>query len=716
MHRRFLKIVIVLGLVSVVGFPVTALAYGKGDWRTRRAVVAPGVRLVTPPYRVAVVCRACGGTPSSLPDFVVRLGARLNRAGFDPVPMSTPPSPEKQSQYAVILAEAGLGSSDAIRFSSPLDDRAVGDLVAEVERRVAPDAGPTRPLRYLFAVRSDTGTGRMLLAQSSWVVHYAKLDADFISVEDLVRAPTRWLERYASVVLATDSLPNPGRLAGLLDGYVRAGGGLAALARIEDPALRPLFGIARVSDREERVEEVVCEPTWLPGAGGVSFRYGADWAMMIPEIGVAKDGRVLCRARTDAGREVPSVISKAHGAGRTLMWLSGEIGDKPARGRILLSILEVSQPAVAAMMDALVFWVDDCPMPMWGKAIAPVDRLYGMTDAEFYTRKWWPDLSALFERHDVRPSFGFVLSYDARVVPPFTSGFEVEKEDREGDKGEVQTAVSAVEAATALARAIQTAGHEIALHGYNHQSLTVAKSELSAGWAGLEVMVEALTLARQEMIRLFGPDALPVTYVAPNNLVHALGKQAVHRVFPEIRAIASQYLDEDSILGQEFGPDPDIPGLVDIPRISSENFLDSDNAAEVLDALVVPGVLSHFIHPDDIFDPARSRGKDWEGLLAELDRLLAHVRQTYPFLRAMTAAQFADVVRAWPEARLEATRSPNSLVLRAPGAPGGFLTTFVRLPAGVRPTTTGCEVLLWATREGRFHVRVGEGPCMIRWE
>ncbi len=694
-------------------------AYGRkdGDWRTRRAVVAPGVRFVTPPSRVAVVCGACGGVATDLPDWVVRLGARLHRAGFEPVPMRAAPDRKDLLGFGAVLTDSGLAPAGAVTFSPPLDDRAVGDLVAEVERRVSPEATSTRPVRHLFAVRSDTATGRNLFAQASWVVHYAKLDADFIAVEDLSRAPPRWLERYASVVLATDSLPDAGRLAGLLDDYVRSGGGLAALARLDDPALWSLLGLARMGDREETVEEVTCDPAWLPGAAGTQFRYGAQWAMTLPEVKTARDTRALCRARTSSGREVPSVIARPHGSGRVLLWLGGEVGDKSARGRILLSVLEVAAPAAAALMDALVFWVDDCPMPLWGRPLPPVDRLYGMTDAEFYPKKWWPGVSALLERYDVKPSFGFVLSYDARVAPPFASGFQVEKEDKEGDKGEVQSAVSAVAVATDLARAIQAAGHEIALHGYNHQSLTVAKCEQSAGWPGLEAMVQALALARQEMARLFGATWFPKTYVAPNNLVHALGKQAVHQVFPEVTAVAAQYLDEVSILGQEFGPDPDVPGLVDIPRISSEHFLDADNAAEVLDALVVPGVLSHFIHPDDIYDPARSRGRDLEGLLAEMDRFLARVRDAWPFLRAMTASRFADLVRAWPAARLEVTRGPKSVVLRAPGAPEGGLTTLLRLPAGADATANGsCEVVFRAVKEGRYHVRVGESPCTIRWE
>lgn len=694
-------------------------AYGRkdGDWRTRRAVVAPGVRFVAPPFRVAVVCGECGGAASALPDWVVRLGTRLHRAGFEAVPMRT--APADRAGFAAVLAEAGQVAPDATILSSPPDERAMAEAVDGVVARVAPEEGPMRPVRHLFVVRPDTSTGRALFAQASWVAHYAKLDADFLAVEDLPRATPRWLERYASVVLATETLPglDPRRLAGLLDAYVRSGGGLAALAHLDEPALWPMLGLARMGDREETVEEVTCDPAWLPGAAGTSFRYGAEWAMTLPEVETAQDARTLCRARTASGRQVPSVIARPHGSGRVLLWLGGEVGDKSARGRILLSILEVAVPAAAAQMDALVFWVDDCPMPLWGQPRPPVDRLYGMTDAEFYTTKWWPGVSALLERYEVKPSFGFVLSYDARVAPPFASGFEVETEDRAGDRGEALTAMSAVEAATALARAIQAAGHEIALHGYNHQSLTVAKCEQSAGWSGLDAMVQALALARKEMARLFGASWAPTAYVAPNNLVHALGKQAVHEVFPEITAIASQYLDEASILGQEFGPDPDVSGVVDIPRISSEHFLDADNAAEVLDALVVPGVLSHFIHPDDIYDPARSRGQDLEGLLAEMDRLLARVRDAWPFLRALTASRFADLVRAWPAARLEVTRGPKSVVLRAPGAPEGGLTTFLRLPAGADATAAGsCEVVFRAAREGRYHVRVGEGPCTIRWE
>lgn len=290
MTTRLRRVHVTGGLLAFVFFagPLAGRveAYGRreGEWRTRRAVIAPDARVVRPPHRVPVVCVACGEGAANLPDWVVRLGSRLHQAGFEAVPMRSWSPGADKTALAAIVAEVEPAPDGAIRVSPPVDDRAVADVVAQVVARVAPEPGPMRPVRHLFVVRPDTSTGRALHAQASWVVHYAKLDADFIAVEDLSRAPPRWLERYASVVLATDSLTDARRLAGPLDGYVRSGGGLAALARLDEPALWPMFGLARMGDREETVEEVTCDPAWLPGAAGTPFRYGAEWAMTLPEV------------------------------------------------------------------------------------------------------------------------------------------------------------------------------------------------------------------------------------------------------------------------------------------------------------------------------------------------------------------------------------------------------------------------------------------------
>ena len=708
-RRRFVLGVAGLGVFLGTWLPSGSYAYDRQVSRTGRAVVAPNVRFVTPPRRVAIVCGACGRAASDLPDWVLRLGSRLHREGLELVPMAVAPAPDRAAEFAAVLAESGAetGSITAVSPST------AGAVVEKVLASIGPDDAATRAVRHLIAV--DPVAGRPWFAQASWVVHHAKLDADFIRVTDFASAPERWLRRYASVVLALEARPelDSPAVVSRLEAYVSNGGGLAALGGLLPEAFDALFGIRRASVGEQPIREVVCDADLWTGADGIAFAYGPEWGLALPSIEAAPGARALCSGRTESGGRLPTVLATDRGRGRTLAWLTSELGDKSARGRILSSLLFVAAPCAAATLNAAVFYVDDCPMPMWGRAMPPLQQ---MTDAEYYTKVWWPGIEAVLKKYRVKPTFAFVLSYDDRTTPPFQTGYASEPPEPEADQDD-RADWTGAETALDFARRLAAGGHEIALHGYNHQSLTVAKSEKSAGWPGLAEMVAALEETRSEMRRIFGDDRLPAAYVAPNNLLHALGKQALHQVFPEITAFATQYLDEDSILGQEFGPDPDIPAVTDIPRISSENFLDAENAAEVLDALASPGVFSHFIHPDDLFDPARSRGMDFEGLRAELDRFLARIFEAYPFLDRLTASEFARRVREFSGARLEVTRGERSLILRAAAAPPDGLPVVVKLPPGTDSTASpSCSLVHRAVKAGRLVVRVGESPCIVHWE
>ena len=693
-------------LVALLAGSHTSFAYDRTGHVIQRDVLAPGTKLIRPDHRVAVVCDACDAGGSHPPRWLLILGSGLNLMSLEAVTMkSLPPSSTADGNFVAILdgrknpSPAPPALQDRIvPFTVPTDQEAIEGLKKRVGELVAPDPVAPSIVRYLFIVNRESEADRVLHAQASWAAHYAKLDADYLLATDIDRVPVPWLRRYSVVVLATETVPRTqaARLANGLSDFLDHGGGVVALAGVYDELLLSVFQV-RPSGKARAIHSISCDGSWLPGATGLNFALSPDWKVQMYPFEPDAQARVLCRGLTENGDSVPMSFAADRGSGRVVFWQSGQLADKSARGLILLSILEASKVSVAAVLNALVFWMDDCPMPMWNARIPPMDSLYDMTDVEFYQKIWWPRMTSLFERYRLRPSFGFILSYDDRVKPPFASMYKGPEDP-----------------AAMLAGRILEAGHEVALHGYNHQSLTVARKLQSRGWPGRSEMLLALRAAREGMIDILGPDSLPTAYVAPNNLLQKLGKEAVREVFPEITSMASQYLDEEAIVGQEFGPDPDLPGITNIPRISSEYFLDSDNGLEVLSALVTPGVLSHFIHPDDNRDPERSRGKEFDKLLLELESLLDRVLKAYPFLRRMTATAFASKVREHARTKMEVVRGAGSLVIRAPGSSIEGLTTVVRVAPGMQPNPGDhCFEVYRAPEEGRYYYRVGEEPCII---
>ncbi|NOZ01384.1 MAG: DUF2194 domain-containing protein, partial [Deltaproteobacteria bacterium] len=672
MTHRYFRLI----LVFTVGFFSSALqvvppAYGEHAPITARRIMAPGVRWVHPTNRVAVLCEACGNKAGKTPAWLIDLGSGLNALGLEPVLLKhyKAGDPVTKDGFAVILDgwsggrcmdASGPDSPLRIGFDAPLGTRQIRSLLKRVENELTPDPKERSRVRYLFVVSENSDTSRVLGIQVSWTAWYAKLDADFIRVSDLDSIPTTWLRRYAVVALATDSLARTrtDRLKRRLADYLEHGGGLAVLAGLPDDMLQELAGI-RARKGAHRLKGIACDGSWLPGADGLVFTMAHDWDVELADLSLPSNARVLCNGILEDGGKVPAAFIAKRGPGRVVFWQGGQLADKSSRGLILLSLMEASRPTAAAVLNALVFWVDDCPMPMWNAKIPPLDTLYDMTDTQFYEKIWWPKMLSFFRGRGLMPTFGFVLIYDDHVKPPFVSMFH-------GDD----------DPATKLGRKVRADGYEVALHGYNHQSLTVARGIQSRGWPGREEMELALRTARQGMIDVLGPDAAPTAYVAPNNMLQKMGKEAVHEVFPEISSMAAQYLDEGHILGQEFGPDPDLPGITDIPRISSEHFLDGSNAYEVLDALVVPGVFSHFVHPDDIRDPERSRGKNFDQMMKAIESMMDRVLGAYPFLTKMSATAFAARVREHNRTGLEVVRGPHSISLRAPGASLEGLTVF----------------------------------------
>ncbi len=61
------------------------------------------------------------------------------------------------------------------------------------------------------------------------------------------------------------------------------------------------------------------------------------------------------------------------------------------------------------------------------------------------------------------------------------------------------------------------------------------------------------------------------------------------------------------------------------------------------------GIVSHFIHPDDILDPHRNQGKSWSGLSKGLDSIFSEVTGKYRWLRSFTITPAGEELRKYLE-------------------------------------------------------------------
>ncbi len=525
-------------------------------------------------------------------------------------------------------------------------------------------------LRVLFVLDRETPTGHRMESNLIWVARYGRLDADFVHLQDLPRLSAREIGSYGAVVLGSDASPLllRGKTLQDLERTVRERGtGLVSLFPTYRREWQTMLGIKKWGNTATRVRGLKYEADFFPGLTGLIVG-GSSYASDPNAVELVADAQVLAVGadpKRPEWRGPPVLWRHRHGKGNVLFRNDTIVTQKEWRGTVLHMILQALPVGAAPVLATTVMYVDDCPQPMWDVKKPPIDAEFGLSDTDFYKTVFWPDLMTLARDFDLRYTFGLVFSYDDKTEPPFaTSPF-----DQPSAKG----------VPTWMAAEAVRLGHEIALHGYNHQSLIHDRGYTSKGWPSRDRMVEALRVGRDAWTRLFGAGNLPFTYIAPNNHIHRAGKEAVRIAFPEIRVMSAQYLDEGDIEGGEWDTDPDVDHFMDFPRTASEFYFGPHNTQSAVDGIMLTGAWSHFVHPDDVYDPDRNGGMGWKQLMVAARQMLTKVRTSWPWLKSVTAR---DAYHALVNFRSGAFHTSLE------DEPGGGKTIRVRLQTGsVQPTT-----------------------------
>ena len=226
----------------------------------RLGVAQQTFRQVHPSNRVAVVCEGCNAP--SRPAFASRLTAALAESGYEAVFVDTAKAPGGRPWAAVLDARPGAVQRPGFPPVLPLTPDDPLAMTARLDELLCPK--PLAQARILAVFSRQPGISQELISQTLWVARYGRLDIVLLDVFELDRLPYRWLDQYAAVVLAAPSLPIglAERFAWVLDGYVRRGGAVAALAGMEDQAFWPVFGIGRMDWAEQPFTGIVCDDTF----------------------------------------------------------------------------------------------------------------------------------------------------------------------------------------------------------------------------------------------------------------------------------------------------------------------------------------------------------------------------------------------------------------------------------------------------------------------
>jgi hypothetical protein len=431
----------------------------------------------------------------------------------------------------------------------------------------------------------------------------------------------------------------------------------------------------------------------FPGAEGVS----TDEPTELVPLTLSADAEAL----VSAGGH-PVIWQRRFGRGRVVGSANHLLGDKAWRGTLLQVVLAALPAGVAPLLGSLVYYVDDCPMPIFGARRDPVARDLGLADVDFYRQVFWPDLVALARDNSLKLTFGLVFSYDDHTQGDFSVDQFYLAAGRDLPRW--------------MAREAVRLGHEVALHGLNHQSLVRKPGPTSKGWPDQRRMIDGLRRARLEWERVFGPGQAPTVYIAPNNDIDRDGKAALHAAFPEVRVLAASYIADDLTAGQEYDEDPDLPAFFDFPRATSDLFPLPGTRTAIIDQVMLMGAWTHFIHPDDVFDGERGGGRSWAQLIAAARATVAWVRGDFPWLRPMTASEAYHALVRYRTAGFGYQIEDHAVRVNLGSAGGDAVPFALRLDAAARDVSAEDGAVVAAYPANGYYVILGRGPRVtVRW-
>ncbi len=393
----------------------------------------------------------------------------------------------------------------------------------------------------------------------------------------------------------------------------------------------------------------------------------------------------------------PLLWERTVGNGRIAVLNNFLLSGKDSRGFAAQVLFVLEDAVIYPIMNAGMVYVDDFPAPQPEGFNEELLKTYGYDIQGMFRNRWWPDMKSLTWAYGLRYTGVLIETYNETVTPPF----EPEKTDG------------------ALVRfyasELTQSGGEIGLHGYNHMPLCPPgfpyQNEAYVTWPSTEYMREGIL----ELVR-YGKKIIPnakfLTYVPPSNYLSDEGRAALLAAVPGLRVISGLYLHETGVeaLTQEFCEEAD--GTISVPRISSGFLADGYTGFVIAQELLLHGVFSHFIHPDDILDESRGAKFGWDEMYSQFSGTIESIAKSYPKLRFSTSSEGAAAVQRYDRLDLtrEETESSLHVVLSNFYDTAWLAFRTRRTPASIE----GGE--LFQVSGGLYWIRADEAKITIRWE
>lgn len=549
---------------------------------------------------------------------------------------------------------------------------------------------------YILEPASTDELGTAIFSNIRHALDYARVPFQVVQSQELSRLE---VNQYKILVLIGESLP--GVTVEFLQEFTENQGNIAVANRLNRPDLDAFFGIEESNGFTRDTETgLYFETPLFPGYENIDedsnlFAHSMLDAYLVPEA------QVIMRTN-----DLPVMWKMAKNNGQILYSNTTMFTDKYTRGLFVQGISLLPPVFWVSQAGIKVFHIDDFPAPIPGGEIsAELTGTSAMSVQQFYQQTWWEDMLEISTNFDLIYT-GFIIgTYEDEAILETAELIELEQLSM-----------------TYFGRKLLHTGGELGLHGYNHQSLVTREEPIDpelgyVPWESQQEMEIALDTI-DETFKRFYPNYEISSYVPPSNVLNRTGIGALAESFPHLTNISSLYIgmEEGGALIQEFEPDPEFEAIYHFPRVTSGYLEEAEERFRMVDAIANMGVFAHFVHPDDVLDEFRNRGRDWGGMREDLTNALETMNKNYPHMEPMAQRDAVDYWKLYEKSLVNASVASEAISLQSYDVPGqvhGYLRVNdpnVKITTGKFPYG---QVIQADGVEGLYFVELDEGRVTL---
>ncbi|MGG2094328.1 DUF2194 domain-containing protein [Bacillus sp. S13(2024)] len=499
---------------------------------------------------------------------------------------------------------------------------------------------------HLYYTKPDDKLGKQIESNLKQAMNYAHVhytDVNINDIENIKPSP------YTGIILSGEDIGKFPKKS--LQTFVKEGGRLIVTNRMaSDSSWNALFGI-ETNGNFQNVEGLTFDKPLFPG---------------YPEV--PKDSNLFTHNSLNVSlspttttwitaENIPIMWTNTYEDGEVLYWNTTALDGKLGRGLFVQSLGSIFPAFTTAQLGAEIMYIDDFPSPIPSGNLQHITKEPITTD-EFYKNYWWKDMNSLSEQLGIKYTSVAIGTYENKVQPPFE---DFAMEDRN--------------TYLIFGRPLLENGGEIGIHGYNHQPLLLSsdpvdKSLKYVPWETQSDMEKSL-IEVQQLVHNFFPNEKLKTYVPPSNIINSTGIQALIKAVPDLQTIASLYAGGKTggSFIQEFEKDANNPKLYHFPRITSGYLLSVEDQFTLADVAANFGVVSHFVHPDDVLDEKRSENKTWDELFHSYRSMIEDIHKWYPQMQSMTQSEATELIKIFQKGDLSVSYEDNFIHISYKGLP-----------------------------------------------